>query len=122
MGKVLANSKNYTIKIELSSFLDSIDSGEADEAEAETSLADSSKIESGSQTETLASMARKMKYPTNLAPRGTTKDDFLSKGGQKFTVEDPYRFLEDPDAMATRSWVEAENQITEGFLAKCDLK
>ncbi len=31
-------------------------------------------------------------------------------------MPDPYRPLEDPDATATRAWVEAENKITFGFL------
>ncbi|HEX8201041.1 MAG TPA: S9 family peptidase, partial [Isosphaeraceae bacterium] len=31
-------------------------------------------------------------------------------------VADPYRPLEDPDAPATRAWIEAENRITFGFL------
>ena len=31
-------------------------------------------------------------------------------------MADPYRPLEDPDAPATRAWVEAENKVTFGFL------
>ncbi len=52
---------------------------------------------------------RRLKYPE--APRSETVDDYH---GRK--VADPYRPLEDPDAPATRAWVEAENKITFRFL------
>ena len=50
-----------------------------------------------------------MNYPE--APRSETVDDYH---GTK--VADPYRPLEDPDAPATRAWIEAENRITFDFL------
>src|SRR4051812_31195939 len=50
-----------------------------------------------------------MRYPE--APRLETVDDYH---GTK--VADPYRPLEDPDAPATRAWIEAENRITFDFL------
>jgi len=48
-------------------------------------------------------------YPE--APRASTVE-----GYHGVNVADPYRPLEDPDATATRAWVEAENKITFGFL------
>ncbi|RMH03642.1 MAG: S9 family peptidase [Planctomycetota bacterium] len=33
-------------------------------------------------------------------------------------VADPYRPLEDPDAPATRAWIEAENRLTERYLSR----
>src|SRR5713101_8039037 len=33
-------------------------------------------------------------------------------------VPDPYRWLEDPDAPETRAWIEAENQLTLGYLTQ----
>lgn len=50
-------------------------------------------------------------YPT--APTAEVSDDYHGT-----TVADPYRPLEDPDAPATRAWVEAQNKITFGFLEK----
>jgi prolyl oligopeptidase len=46
-----------------------------------------------------------MAYPA--APRSETVDQYHGR-----TIADPYRPLEDPDAPATRAWVEAENRLT----------
>lgn len=51
-----------------------------------------------------------MTYPE--ARRGDVADDYHGT-----TVRDPYRWLEDPDSEETRAWVEAENRVTEAFLA-----
>jgi prolyl oligopeptidase len=50
-----------------------------------------------------------IKYPE--APRSEVVE---VHHGRK--VADPYRPLEDPDAPATRAWIEAQNKITFGFL------
>ncbi|MBV9959275.1 MAG: S9 family peptidase, partial [Acidobacteria bacterium] len=50
-----------------------------------------------------------MIYPQ--ARRGDQMDDYF---GTK--VADPYRWLEDADSAETRAWVEAQNQITFGYL------
>ena len=52
-----------------------------------------------------------IRYPE--APRSDTVDDYHGT-----RVADPYRPLEDPDAPATRAWIEAENKITFGFLER----
>src|SRR3954465_6651847 len=49
-------------------------------------------------------------YPT--ATRGTQVDDYHGT-----SIADPYRWLEEVDAPATKSWVEAENRLTDSFLA-----
>ena len=55
--------------------------------------------------------AQTLQYPP--APPGDVVDDYH---GTK--VADPYRWLEDPDAPATRAWIEAQNRLTETYLAE----
>ena len=50
-------------------------------------------------------------FPYPAAPTSDTVDTYHGE-----PVADPYRPLEDPDSDATRQWVDAENQITFGFL------
>lgn len=54
-------------------------------------------------------------YPP--APRGNVVDDYHGT-----TVADPYRSLEDLDSPATRTWVEAEAQLTQGYLSGTALR
>jgi len=59
--------------------------------------------------ESRGQQAPRFRYPE--PPKSATVDDYH---GVK--VADPYRPLEDPDAAATRTWVDAENKITFSFL------
>ena len=49
-------------------------------------------------------------YPA--ARRGDTVDQLHG-----VAVADPYRWLEDPDSAETRAWIEAENKVTQAWLA-----
>ena len=51
-----------------------------------------------------------LSYPA--AARGTQVDDYHGT-----SVADPFRWLEDVDAPATKAWVEAQNRLTDSFLA-----
>ncbi|HXU44632.1 MAG TPA: prolyl oligopeptidase family serine peptidase, partial [Thermoanaerobaculia bacterium] len=50
------------------------------------------------------------------APAARREDHVDELHGVK--VADPYRWLEDPDSAETRSWIDAENHLTFGYLAK----
>src|ERR1700733_10382961 len=58
-----------------------------------------------------ANAATKLNYP--IAPQGDQMDDYH---GVK--IADPYRGLENADAASTEKWVEQENDLTFGYLAK----
>ncbi|MGP0073721.1 MAG: prolyl oligopeptidase family serine peptidase [Bryobacteraceae bacterium] len=58
-----------------------------------------------------ADSAAKLNYP--VAPKGNQVDDYH---GVK--IADPYRVLENADAPATEKFVEQENELTFGYLAK----
>jgi len=65
--------------------------------------------ESAEPTEAGSAPSSQARYPE--APRSDTVDDYHGT-----RVADPYRPLEDPDAPATRAWIEAENRITAAYL------
>ena len=46
-------------------------------------------------------------YPYDLAPRGDKVDNYTMSTGDIIEIGDPYRFLEDPDSVQTKKWVEA---------------
>jgi prolyl oligopeptidase len=50
-------------------------------------------------------------YPK--ARRGDQVDDYHG-----LKVPDPYRWLEDSDSPETRAWIDAENKITQAYLAQ----
>lgn len=55
--------------------------------------------------------APRLQYPDTRA--GDQVDDYSGT-----RVPDPYRWLEDDNAAETRAWVEAQNQVTFGYLAQ----
>ncbi|HEU4747848.1 MAG TPA: hypothetical protein VFS56_05055, partial [Gemmatimonadaceae bacterium] len=55
--------------------------------------------------------SRPLSYPP--ATRGTQTDVYHGT-----SVADPYRWLEDTDAPETRAWVEAQNRLSESYLAR----
>lgn len=48
-------------------------------------------------------------YPA--APRGTVSDTYFDT-----KVDDPYRWLEDPDAPESRTWIEEQNKLTRAWI------
>ena len=61
-------------------------------------------------TVALATTAQTLTYPT--AARGDVSSDYYS-----VKVPDPYRWMEDIDSPATRTWVEAEDKLSRDYLA-----
>jgi prolyl oligopeptidase len=59
--------------------------------------------------------SQQLQYPP--ASRGDVADDYFGH-----RVADPYRWLEDLDAPATKTWVAAENALTFGYLSRLPLR
>ncbi|MFL5639702.1 MAG: hypothetical protein ACJ78M_10015, partial [Gemmatimonadaceae bacterium] len=64
----------------------------------------------GAATSAAQTAGSPLTYPT--AARGTQVDVYHGT-----SIADPYRWLEDVDAPATKEWVVAENRLTDSFLA-----
>ncbi len=65
----------------------------------------------GMFTRAAPAAAQTLQYPP--ARKGDVVDDYHGT-----EVTDPYRWLEDPDAPESRSWIEAENGLTAAYLAE----
>lgn len=61
----------------------------------------------------MATQEPKFKYPK------VNKDETIVETIFDVKVEDPYRFLEDPDSEPTKKFVKEQNVITESFLNEC---
>ncbi len=60
---------------------------------------------------TIPLMGQQLRYPA--APKAEVVDTYFGR-----PISDPYRPLEDDDAAATKSWVDAENTLTLGYLGR----
>lgn len=54
-------------------------------------------------------------YPVAMAPRGKEFSEFVAKNGTKMKVEDPYRYMENTQNPEVKSWVDAQNKLTDQF-------
>src|SRR5436309_15309496 len=64
----------------------------------------------GMFTSAVPAGAQTLQYPT--ARKSDVVDDYYGA-----LVTDPYRWLEDPDSPESRAWIDAQNQLTEAYLA-----
>lgn len=70
----------------------------------------------------LEKIGQHLNYPTELAPRGNTTDEYTTANGSIVEVHDPYRFLEDPSSNATKAWVAAERKLTAKYFKNCSAR
>jgi prolyl oligopeptidase len=75
-----------------------------------TLLASLSLITIFARTADAQTQSAPLSYPA--AAKGTQVDDYHG-----VSIADPYRWLEDTDAPQTKAWVEAQNRLSDGFLA-----
>src|SRR5690348_4753642 len=64
----------------------------------------------GMSTSAVPAPAQTLHYPP--ARKSDVVDDYHGT-----RVPDPYRWLEDPDSPESRAWIEAQNRLTEAYLA-----
>jgi prolyl oligopeptidase len=64
----------------------------------------------GGATRVASAQETALRYPS--ARQSDQADDYHGT-----LVRDPFRWLEDTDSPETRAWIEAQNQLTEGYLA-----
>ena len=83
--------------------------GTMDAAEGAAAAAPAVAPEGGSPAIAPAGAGPRLRYPQTR-----TVEQIDDYHGLK--VPDPYRWLEDPDSADTRSWVEAQNRVTFGYL------
>ncbi|WNG49721.1 S9 family peptidase [Archangium minus] len=71
--------------------------------------------ESGAASSATAQAPVRLRYP--MARKDTVVDNYHGT-----EVADPYRWLENPDSPESRQWIEAENQLTFGYLEKIPVR
>ncbi|WNG39221.1 S9 family peptidase [Archangium violaceum] len=71
--------------------------------------------ESGAASSATAQAPVRLSYP--LARKDAVVDNYHGT-----EVADPYRWLENPDSPESRQWIEAENQLTFGYLEKIPVR
>ena len=64
---------------------------------------------------TSSSQPKNLTYPVARTVEQT--DDYFGT-----TVSDPYRWMEDVDSAELKTWVDAENELTQSFLAKVPVR
>lgn len=57
-----------------------------------------------------------MTEPTNVYNYPQTIRDGQVDNFHGTEVSDPYRWLEDPDSQSTKSWIDSQNQVTDGYI------